>query len=225
MAIRFDAATDRLTTTTNLPAAGVYTVLCWVRIVNDRNDYSNAIHIQGSFGRKVALAFDSDGATLRALDDELAGPTSGTALTVGAWYATAATVNTATCNLYWGTSASGLSNNTDTGFVPDTSAGATMYLGSNPFDFWLDGELANVKVYDAALSQAEIETELASYTVTRTANLLHCYSFQGGALTDSSGNGNTLTAGSTSTTAVDGPPALDQQPDSLRVPIQTIRIP
>lgn len=215
MAVRFDADTDVLTTTTGLFTGDVCTVLCWGRIAVDRNDYSNFVSLQTSLGRKVSLTLDSDGTTLRAFDDELAGPT-GISLTVGTWYAIAAVVNGTTCDLYWGTSPYSLSTNSDSGFV--TSAGATtqMLLGNNLFGFYLDGDLANVKLYDAALSAAEVSAGLIQYVPLRTANLLHWYPLLNVNLTDFSGNGNSLTAGGSATAFAAGPPI----PWTVQPPIQ-----
>lgn len=204
MAVRFDASTDVLTATTGLFTGDVCTVLCWGRIAVDRNDYSNFVSVQVDDSRKVSLTLDSDGTTLRAFDGGLAGPT-GIGLTVGTWYAMAAVVNSTTCDLYAGTSPYSLSTSSGA-FGPVAGTVNQMLLGNNAFGFYLDGDLANVKLYNAALSAAEVSAGLIQYVPLRTANLLHWYPLLNVNLTDFSGNGNSLTAGGTATAFADGPP-------------------
>lgn len=226
MAIRLDADTDPLTYSGALFTGNISTVLCWGRIAVDRNDYSNFISLHGvtTPSRTVSLTLEGDGTTLRAFDNDLQGPTS-SSLTVGVWYAMAAAVNGANCTLYWGTTASSLSTNTDGTFAAVGDATNLLYIGRNQGGFWLNGSVANVKIYNAELNSSEVAAELGQYAAVRTANLVARYPFTTVDLTDASGNGHTLTAGATSVTADDGPPELDPSGDSLRLPIQTIRVP
>lgn len=230
MSIRFDASTDALTNATGLPGNGEQvTITCWVRIAVDRNDYSNLVSLQTAVpGRKIALAFGSDGATLRALDDALNGPTSGAPLSTSTWYAVAAVLNGTNCTLYWGIDSQNLSSNSTASFVtsgPGTNPVSDMIVGSNPFGFWLNGSLANLKIYEASLTNTEIAQELGQFEPVRVANLLHWYAFKTVDLNDASGNGNVLTAGSTSVTADTDPPIPDSAAAVIRVPVQTIQIP
>lgn len=70
---------------------------------------------------------------------------------------------------------------------------------------WWRGRVANFKVWNAALTQAEIENELAQYVPHRTANLLRWHPFLIAETTDYSGADRTLTGGTGATTE-DGPP-------------------
>lgn len=226
MAIRLDADTDPLTYSGAVLTGNVLTVLCWGRIAVDRDDYSNfvSLHNATSPSRTVSLTLEGDGTTLRSFDNGLQGPT-GSSLTVGVWYAMAAAVNGANCTLYWGTTAGSLSTNTVGTFAAPGEATDLLYIGRNQGGFWLNGSVANVKIYDAELNSSEVAAELGQYAAVRTANLVARYPFTTVDLTDASGNGHTLTAGATSVTADDGPPELDPSGDSLRLPIQTIRVP
>src|SRR5690606_31891259 len=68
---------------------------------------------------------------------------------------------------------------------------------------YINGRTAHVRVWAAALSQAELEAEMASATVVRTANLWGDWPLDGDA-NDISGNGRNLTASGT-VAWVDGP--------------------
>ncbi len=86
--------------------------------------------------------------------------------------------------------------------------GETIRIGDDPVaGEWLNGTVANVKLYGAALTQAEVEAEWGSWTAIRTANLIRHHTFQTAAeTTDYSGNSNALTASGTPTFDSDNPP-------------------
>lgn len=71
----------------------------------------------------------------------------------------------------------------------------TLSLGE-AFSAGIDGDIANLKIWTAALSAGEITTEMGHYRAQRTSNLWGEYSFYNGVdkivLTDLSGNGRDL---------------------------------
>lgn len=203
MAVRLDAANDRLLAASFSGTAA--TVLCWVYISNDRNDFSNiwVMYTGTEAGGVTAagLGSDTDGTSMLLYDSAfttLTGPN----MTAGTWYCFASVLSGTAWQLYYGTSAYSL-----------TLVSGTRTSISSPGNFtishaaeWLDGRVANWKVYTAALSAAEIQNDLAFYSPQRTANLLEFRPFINAELVDYSGNARTLTAGAGSTTTEAGPP-------------------
>jgi hypothetical protein len=83
----------------------------------------------------------------------------------------------------------------------------TFTIGGDGFGDPWQGSIAAVKVWNAVLTQTELEAEAPLATPVRTANLWGAWSFANGPQTnDESGNGRTLTAVGTPTTDASGPP-------------------
>ena len=92
-----------------------------------------------------------------------------------------------------------------------SSAGASftptgMYIGNDFVDEWCNVDIAHVRVWDAVLTQAELEAERYTARPARFANL-HLWSplWSPSDVADYSGNGRNWTVGGTLAT-VDGPP-------------------
>jgi hypothetical protein len=102
----------------------------------------------------------------------------------------------------------GSSTNVVTGQVSGGSApdGLTLFgRSSGDATEWFNGGLAYVRVWSAVLSQAEIEAEWASSTIVRTSGVWANWPLLTD-LTDISGNGRNLTAGTTALSTEDDPP-------------------
>jgi hypothetical protein len=215
MAVRFDADGEDYTRTTNLPSATTFTLCLWLIIDTDRNTFSCPISLDAGTGNYVYFETDADGTTLKLWEGDDAVTPSGpnVVLTVGTWYFIALVRNGTGANsgtVY--SAAAGVAALTsgqrtlDTSFTPNT-----LRIGESPFGGeWWNGRVAAVKIWDAALSQAEIENERWQYSPHRIANLNAFYPFLTGganaaAQADFSGNGNNLSNGTNSATA-DGPP-------------------
>jgi hypothetical protein len=203
MSVRFDA-NEPYTATTGIPTPP-FTVTLWGKIAVDRNDYSMFVAIdKNDITNGYLLGTDSDGITFglfSAVNDIL-----GSALTVGTWYRLAVVVNGTTTTLYQATATGAVtptSGTSTTTFTPTRfRIGADAFTGGE----FLNGNVANVKVYSAALTQAEIITEWGSWQAQRTANLLRHHKFQTAAeTTDYSGNSFALTASGTPTFDADNP--------------------
>lgn len=198
MAIRFDAAADNLSRTTNLPAATGYTAMGWFRIVVDRNDYGSFIAYGTAAGSYHAVGLDLDGTTLQIYNGGSGG--SGMALTVGTWYHIAMTSDGTTLRAYV--------NGVQSTSIGYRAPGAKFWIGGDPEGFWFNGNVAGIKIYDAVLSAAEIAAEMHSYRPLRLANInawYPCFAGTSERLRDYSGNGRDWTAGGTLTDE-DGPP-------------------
>jgi hypothetical protein len=203
MAVRFDAASENYTSTSGGITGTAATVLCWFRPVVDRNEYSGIWRLAGSGDAvQMALYLADDGSTIIAIDSaftELEGP--GTV--VNTWYRAAVVMTGTTQTLYAG--AFGAALQTFSATRNAISSPPRFGVGVPSEDEWFNGRVANVKLYEAALSLAECEAGLAQYAPHRSTNLRRHHPFLQAELTDHSGNGSTLSGGTGATTE-DGPP-------------------
>lgn len=203
MAIRFDQGTDQLVT--GGWGGTVATVLCWVRLESDRNDYSTAWVVTANAGgvgsTRALLATGVDGTSISLADSTFA-LQAGPNMSVGTWYAFGAVMDGANWSFFHGTSAGSLTK------VGPNTRNAVSSPGSLVLSLaaeWLSGDIANLKVFTRALSDADVAAELAHYVVQNPTNLVRAHSFLTTALTPDSGAGASFTAGSTSVTLVPGP--------------------
>jgi hypothetical protein len=220
MSIRFDADTDSLSATTGLPANGsAFTITCWFMVVTPRGGgVDNMVwSLEGTGGDIYA-----DIVSGTTLDTDATDPS----ITSNTWYGLA----------LWsvdGTHQAGVLRDvagaitTITNGLTAANPNTTLRIGNSRFsNSNLDGRVAAFKVWNTALTQSEAEAELTQFDPVRTANLIRYHKFHVAELTDYSGNGNTLTAGSTSATTEADPPIPDAPVvDPLRLPIQTIQVP
>lgn len=224
MAVRFATTGDAYTSTTGLPSGSVATLLCWFKVSVDTNAFTYIWQLSSGGGSttQAYLGTAGDGTTLYLSDSTGAG-FGGLSVIPGTWARAAAVMNGTSWTLH-------IANNVE----PVTTYSATMtamtsvnYLAlSGPFAFSLNGCLSNYKLYDAALNMQECETELAAFTPSRSSNLIRAHRLTSAELTDYSGNGFNLTAGSPAATAEDDPaPLIPSLSGQLRVPIQSIQIP
>ena len=100
---------------------------------------------------------------------------------------------------------------------PGAAGWSFLILGDAPFDlgafgtaaWWFDGYLAHCKVYDRALSDAEVSAEAAQGTVASATDLISYHSFSSmtlaTALTPDSGSGAFTAFQSNPTTSADNP--------------------
>lgn len=195
MAVRVDASGDSLS---RARLAGARTVMAWVYISTDRNAYSALW--QG--GSNDYLVLDSSGTQL-AYYDGATEPT-GSNLSTGTWYHIAQTCAGDALGNAWAIYLNGVLD--FSGARGAVAAGTNIVFGNDDATEWLNGRLANIKMFDAALTAAEIQQEMLALRPQRFANLWGWWPLWGAAdIADYSGNGRTLTAGGTLTTE-DGPP-------------------
>ncbi len=210
MAVRTDASGDNLTRATG--PTGDYTLALWVRIVNDRNNYS-MLASRDTGGDYLQLGCDADGTSLSMYTDFDGGTTHAvTSLTVGNWHFAAytqAVAGNGTAIPYYGTPGSALT--AASSFTSGANTG-TLYIGNSGFGEWFDGRVANLMIWDRVLSAAELANQMRQY-VPVSPDGLHLWAplLRHTELVDFSGNGRTLTAGGTLTTE-DGPPIPWRRP-------------
>lgn len=214
MSQRSDQASDRVSYTASAPPspATAFTVTFWARLRVDRDDFSTMIRLHSSSGGSttVNIATGSSGTTPVVVSPGNTGGIVGTdALAVDVWRMLAVTVaGTGASDGKIYTKAIGGSTNVVTGQVSGgaTPDGMTLF-GRSAGDAgeWFNGGLAYVRVWSAVLSQAEVEAEWASATIVRTAGVWANWPMLTN-ISDVSGNGCHLTAGTTALSTEDDPP-------------------
>lgn len=211
MAVRFDQASDRVTYAGALPnPADGFTLVAWAYASVDTN--TNA-----TLARLHVVAGDSTSATLATDVDGLGGPGYFTAggsvlntlgLVLGGWRRLAWTRLGTSGTVYAApdVGATTVTSGTVGGAANPTAitlGGRSVADGSEEFN----GRLAYVRLFSTRLSQVQVETEWTSTVPVATGSLFADWPLATASdLTDHSGNGRHLVAGSTAVTTEDGPP-------------------
>ena len=211
MAIRFDAAADRIARTSSpLDYNSAYTWMAWVRLVSDLNAYGHVFGINrnDAAANYDYIGMDGTGQGLITLVDIGGAYTeqAGTTLSLGTWYHICAVrASTTSLAIYL----NGVLDSTNTRNVTGRIAATRMEAGAfGTFDGdRVDARIAAVKIWSVALSAAEIAQEIYRLAPAQFANLWQWSPLIGSAsdLADYSGNGRDWTAGGT-LTVEDGPP-------------------
>lgn len=193
---------------TGLNAATDLTWCCWVRLAVDRNAVSVILGDDNASANYYQMQAGSNG-TLYQRDSPTGAASSGYDLPVGTWVFVAQVYSVSGQDyIYWapaGTST--LTQSAAAGSGSGLADANTLRIGTNGFGNWLNGSVAAVKVWQAVLTQAELEAELPKYNAQRTTNLWASYSFRNGPqTTDESVNGRTLTPNGTAVADTSGPP-------------------
>jgi hypothetical protein len=199
-AVRFDGNGDELRRTTNLPPITGFTMMGWFRILDDNHSYSTMLglgHPSSSNGYLALMCCGNGWRQLMAWNGR--GLVAGSNLALGTWYHVAMTVS-GTGGGQFKVYLNGALDITFDG-SPDITP-ERMSLGNDSHNEWLDGNAANVKIYDAVLTQSEIAQEMTGAAPVRTASLNSWYPIQSAtdANIDYSGNGRTLTISGALTT-------------------------
>jgi hypothetical protein len=214
MSVRFDAASDRVTSSGSNPpdpAAGL-TVAFWVRPRVDRNDFSTMIRLHGGVvpGSSTALniATGADGLTpsIFTFGGTVTAPGP---LAVDEWTYLVVTVLGTVGTIYL----------TDPDTEVTTSASGTVGGGATPTGLtvggrsatddteWFNGGEQYLRLWSTVLSELERDAERVSMEPVREADLWADYVLATASdLTDHSGHGRDLTAGATPVDTEDDPP-------------------
>lgn len=225
MSVRFSSGTDWYTATTGLPSSSVWTVTMWAKQVVAGTEQGLFNMSANPPGSQNMLSSDGTTAFMGWWDfATYSGPALGVLqFTTGTWYRIAFTVSGATANYYRATSSGSLTPVTATDWTPSSTA--LLRLGAGFTSLTWNGEVAAVKLWNAALNATEVAAELTQFDPVRTSGLLRYHKLKVPETTDYSGNGNSLTAGATTpSTGADNPPIPDIAVP-LRLPIRTIQVP
>lgn len=214
-AARFDAANDRISYTGPATPPDTTTGMaftCWAYLSVDLNDFSTIIRMHAASGgtTRMTLATGSSGETPCIFTPgNTSGVISPMPLVVGTWRAVGVSC-TGTSGSIYVASADLSTVQTSSGTVSGGSAVTGFTLaGRAPADSseWLNGRLKYPRLWSATMTQSEMLAEWGSTTPVRSTSLWGAWVLSGpGDLSDVSGNGRDLTAGSTPVTAEGGPP-------------------
>jgi hypothetical protein len=203
LAARSDAATDRVSLASAPAVASGLSMIVWVKIVVDRDDFSTICRFHQSSGGNTAitLGMKSNGTQPALFSPGNTGGVTGTDLVVGTWTCVGFAVNASGVGaLYRGTTPGTLTKFTGTVPISQTPDGMT-FFGRSPSDAteWLNGSLAYARAWAGQLSDAEMAAESASATAVKTSGLFDHWAYAAAALTGV--NGHTLSAGTTALSA------------------------
>lgn len=209
MAVRFDADGESYTRSTGLGSVTNWSVACWAKLSVDRaattvlwqiDDGAGANYLRINAWNGSALTFQTSGSAWFGV--------AGHTLVVDEWtfIGLSATANPGQARVRIRPAA----DSTFVGGSPAQSnvtiSAATLRVGDGQAaSEWLNGSLAAVKIWNAALTMDELELESWTNLPYRTASLTAWYPFLTASAVDYSGNGQTLVGG-TGAANDDGPP-------------------
>lgn len=208
MAIVVDASGEGLTRTTSLPSATAFTITGWAYTTERAgvNSYVCSFLDTGNT-HFMLLGYSSSSSTQLRLDCNSGQPlfNGGGYTTHGAWFFWA--LRRDTDNIFVGRAfRPGTDSTFGTAQTTESTFGTliAIYLGTDDINDWSNCRVANVKLWDAVLTDAELYNEMWSVVPKRRTNM-HLWSPLFNGLTDYSGAGKTWTSLGTATWA-DGAP-------------------
>lgn len=211
MSIRFDNAADLLSRTgTGIMSGTNCSVMFFWKLSVDTNTYACPFHLGNAADSDFLLIeTNNDGTTQMAVDDQGGGTVIATMtnMTVGTWYCSGWSKTGTSITFFYGTA--GAAGNFTTQTVTTNALTVDkLLIGNDAFSEPLDGCIAGVKIWEAALTTAEMENEKQQLDPLRTANLWAYYPLFSAAdcTVDYTGQGRTLTVGNVLTTGDDNPP-------------------
>jgi len=202
VAVRFDNSGEGYTATTGVPSGSAYTVLLWLNMKVDTNNYAKVWMLKGGT-TVIMLSSGAEGDTFAVWGS--VGNASGFTATANTWYRSAIAVSGTASTHYFGAAGASLSSVSTPAFVGDAPSDSTSLTISNESGEHFNGCVAAFKAYSATLTQQEIENEFAQYVPVRTSGLIHWHPFLNAETVDYSGDARTLTGGTGASTE-DGPP-------------------
>jgi len=194
MSIRIDSSSDvfsrSLWATAGNTTSNPWTIMGWVKLINDRNTNSSVWGL-GSGSSDYVVQTDVDGTTLNFYDGG-AYDSETFALTVGTWYHIAVTRNTSSgaMSVY----VDGTLRISNSNF--NALSGILWTLGADSFTTaeWADAEFCDWRIWQAELTSSEVTTEKGSTTpVKASPYVVYRLSSAATAATDTSGNARSAT--------------------------------
>lgn len=162
MAVRISAVTDYLGLTANLPNLDPVTVCAWVYLTSDRNAIGT-MFFWSDGSNFVDVGVSTDGTTLWVVTNN--GNTTGTSISTGTWCHLAFVHSGTSLTLYL----NAVSDVARTDAITFTHT--VLLLGSNSVTTWIDGRLAHIKLWNAALTLGQIQSEMRTVRPQRLTNL------------------------------------------------------
>jgi hypothetical protein len=209
MAVRIDASGEKLYRTANLPNRSNFTISGWAyRHASVGSTYQYFVGMEDATSNASAWALAGWLDTGVWHISTSSGYQTGTGPSTGAWFYWYLRCDNSTSpdtyTLGWkpaGGSWTNISVTYDLTFTP-----AWLILGNDSYDEWSSISFERVRVWDAALTTTELDSEMASATPVRTSSLrsnwpLTVYTD----LTDTTANGYTLSSSGTLSTYTPGP--------------------
>jgi len=206
MSLRIAQSSDQVTRASPPSVAAGFTLLGWVRVRVDRDDFSTIGRISSGGGTIATWATETDGTSGPNYFTGGGSVSNSTGLPVDAWRKVAISCTGTTAKSY--VQDPGNATEVDSGTV--SSAGTPDLLalggrGAGDTSEWLNGNLAYIRLFATELTQAQIEAEWQSPTAVLSAWADWPLSTD---LLDISGNGRHLTAGSTASGGFEDDPPV-----------------
>jgi hypothetical protein len=203
VSLRIAQSSDQVSRASPPSVAAGFTLLGWVRLRVDRDDFSTIGRVSSGGSTVATWATDSDGTSGPGYFTGGGSVSNSTGLAVDAWRKVAIACTGTTGKTY--AQIPGGATEVDSGTV-SSGAGDVLALGgrgAGDSSEWMNGTLAYVRVFASELTQAQIEAEWTSPSAVLTAWADWPLTSD---LLDISGNGRHLSAGATSSGFEDNPP-------------------
>lgn len=219
MAVLMNSDTDYLTRGTNLPSSTNFTIAAWVKLNTAlsvrNNDYQTGLAHYGTTTKSQfwgTPSWETPGSAFQVRNDCGGGGSTDWATTkptTATWYYIALTGDATNNKGYFYTWNGSTFTRADSAIasivVGSPGTASALYVGSDggAANSYLDASFCYVRVWDVALTPTEIEAELVSSVIVKTANINTAL----GACTSSSfandvsGNGRNWTLGAGLTTS------------------------
>jgi hypothetical protein len=206
MSLRIAQSSDQVTRASPPSVSGGFTLLGWVRLRADRDDYQTIGRVSVNNGTIVTWSTDGNGTSGPNYFTVGGSVANSTGLAVDAWRKVAISCTGTTGKTY--VQDPGNATEVDSGTVSSSGTPDLLALGGRgevAAGEWFNGNLAYVRLFATELTQAQIEAEWQSPTAVLSAWADWPLSTD---LLDISGNGRHLTAGSTASGGFEDDPPV-----------------
>jgi len=223
MSVAITQASDRISRTSSSPDLDAgFTFTGWAYLISDLNANQTVIRWYSGGSTILTFATDVDGTTPNLFTAN-GSVTAVDNFVVGQWLFVAVTQTGTSTILYTSTSVGGtLHSSSGSNGLTGTADGFTLGgRSTSDASEWGNFREAQFRQWSAVLTSIEIAAERDSSTPVRTSNLWADYPLSTASdLTDHSGNGRNLTAGSTGPTTAGDPPNVNNQ--TIIVPLLSV---
>lgn len=211
MSVRVNADADKASRTTNLPASNNITVIMFVRLNTDTNNFAAFFSLDDASNFQI-LCTDGDGTTLKVFDG-FANEATGPSLTVGDWYAIGYSSNGTTLRIWTKNLTTNAASTENTGGARATNpvtGGWSMYVAGDGFSEAPDADFRSPMIWRTAFTKTQFDAQCASLSPVDSTNIDSWFTWADNSASamqdDQSGNGRNLTRGAGSWTTEADPP-------------------